>query len=139
MRRRPRRTPEERAALAHAKARIDRLDFYPRPVDIRRVRILHAPWLFAVPGFRRFHGYELGPLILTRRPLAEVSDDLIVHELCHVWQSQHRHLRMWLSYLYQGYRNNPHEVQARRAAAATRATVPAERTQPPDDRSSRSP
>jgi hypothetical protein len=32
---------------------------------------------------------------------------------------------MWLSYLYQGYRNNPHEVQARRAAAETRA-APAE-------------
>jgi hypothetical protein len=49
-----------------------------------------------------------------------VSDDLIVHELCHVWQDQHRRWRMWLSYLYRGYRNNPHEVEARRAAAETR-------------------
>lgn len=84
------------------------------------MRILHTPWLFRIPGFRRFHGYEVGPLILIRRPLGEVSDDLIVHELCHVWQDQHRRLRMWLSYLYRGYRDNPHEVEARRAAAETR-------------------
>jgi hypothetical protein len=116
----PPRTPAERAALARAKARIDRLRYYPRPVDVRRVRILHAPWLFRIPGFRRFAGYEVGPLILLRRPLEQVSDDLLVHELCHVWQSQHRHVRMWLSYLYRGYRNNPHEVEARRAVAATR-------------------
>jgi hypothetical protein len=114
------RTPEEDAAIARAKARLDRLDYYPRPVDVRRVRIFHTPWLFRIPGFRRFTGYEVGPLILIKRPLAQTSDDLIVHELCHVWQSQHRHIRMWVSYLYQGYRNNPHEVEAREAARSTR-------------------
>lgn len=116
-----RRSPEERAALARAKARIDRLDFYPVPVCMRHVRIVHTPWLFGIPGFRRFRGYEFGSLILIRMPLAEARDDLIVHELCHVWQHQHRPVRMWLSYLYQGYRDNPHEVEARRAAAETRA------------------
>jgi hypothetical protein len=110
----------ERDAIARAKARLDTLDFYPRPVDVRHVRILHTPWLFRLPGFKRFFGYEFGPLILTRKPLGQVSDDLIVHELCHVWQSQHRQLRMWLSYLWAGYRNNPHEREARRAAALTR-------------------
>ena len=115
-----RRSPEEAAALRRAKARLDRLDLYPEPVRIERVRILHAPWLFRIPGLRRFRGYEVGPLILVKRPLEEVSDDLIAHELCHVWQDQHRRLRMWLSYLYRGYRNNPHEVEARRAAAETR-------------------
>ena len=114
------RTSEERAAIARAKARLDRLDYYPRPVDVRRVRILDAPWLFEIPGFRRFSGYEFGPLILIKRPLSLTSDDLIVHELCHVWQSQHRHLRMWLSYLYQGYRNNRHEIEAREADRSTR-------------------
>jgi hypothetical protein len=89
-------------------------------VRIAHVRILHVSWLFRVPWFRRFRGYEMGPLILLRRPLAESSDDLIVHELCHVWQDQHRRLRLWTSYLYQGYRNNPHEIQARRAVAETR-------------------
>jgi hypothetical protein len=106
--------------LLRAKARLDRLDLYPRPVDLRRVRVVHAPWLFSVPGFRRFWGYEAGPLILVRRPLAQVSDDLVVHELCHVWQSQHRHVRMWLSYLYEGYRHNRHEVEARAAVSMTR-------------------
>jgi hypothetical protein len=115
-----RRSPDEIAALRRAKARLDRLDFYPTPVRIDHVRILYMPWLFRVPGFRRFQGYEVGPLILIRRPLAETSDDLLVHELCHVWQDQHRRLRMWLSYLYLGYRNNPHELEARRAAAETR-------------------
>jgi hypothetical protein len=114
------RSAQETAALERAKARLDRLDFYPRPVRIERVRIFHTPWLFRIPGFRRFSGYEVGPLILTRRPLAEVSDDLLVHELCHVWQDQHRRLRMWVSYLYRGYRNNPHEIEARRAVVDTR-------------------
>ena len=128
-------TSEERDAIARAKERLDRLDFYPRPVNIRRVRIFHTPWLFRIPGFRRFTGYEFGPLILIKRPLAQTSDDLIVHELCHVWQSQHRHIRMWVSYLYQGYRNNPHEVEARAAARLTRlqsdpSAVGASRTRP---------
>lgn len=84
-----------------------------------RVRILHVPWLFRLPWFRRFVGYALGPLILLRHPLAEVSDDLVVHELCHVWQVQRDGLAMWLSYLYLGYEHNPYEVEARRATALT--------------------
>jgi hypothetical protein len=116
----PHPTPDERAAIARAKARLDRLSLYPRPVDVRRVRILHTPWLFALPWFRRFDGYEAGPLIFLRHPLSETSDDLVVHELCHVWQSQHRMIRMALSYLWQGYANNRHEVEARYAAASTR-------------------
>jgi len=43
-----------------------------------------------------------------------------VHELCHVWQMQHRPLRMPLSYLLAGYWNNPYERQARAAVEATR-------------------
>jgi hypothetical protein len=115
-----RRSAEERAAIARAKARLDRLDWYPRPVDVRRVRVLHVPWLFRLPWFRRFDGYTMWPLILLRAPLREVSDDLVVHELCHVWQMQHRPLRMPLSYLARGYADNPNEVQARAAAEVTR-------------------
>jgi hypothetical protein len=106
--------------LARAKARLDRLDFHPRPVDVRHVRILHVPWLFRLPWFRRFDGYEMGPLILLRHPLARTSDDLIVHELCHVWQDQHDRLALWTSYLRVGYAANPHEVEARRAVEETR-------------------
>ena len=45
----------------------------PTPVNIDRVRILHVPWLFRLPWFRRFHGYEMGPLILLKHPLAQYS------------------------------------------------------------------
>jgi hypothetical protein len=116
----PPRTPAERAALAAAKARLDRLSLYPAPVDVSRVRILHVPRLFDLPWFRRFDGYEAGPFIFLRRPIEQSSEDLVVHELCLVWQSQHRFVRMALSYLWEGYRDNRHEVEARYAAAATR-------------------
>ena len=49
----------------------------------------------------------------------EVGDDLVTHELCHVWQMQHKPVAMPLSYL-RGYSKNPHEVEAKRAVEATR-------------------
>ena len=113
-----RRSPEEVDVLARAKAALDTLSFYPRPVDISRVRVLHVPWLFKAPWFRRFDGYEMGPLILLRHSIAETSIELITHELCHVWQDQDHRLRLWWSYLRGGYANNPHEAEARQAAAA---------------------
>jgi hypothetical protein len=114
------RSPDEQRLLRGAAARLATLDLYPRPVRTGRVRIVHAPWFFRLPGLRRFHGYELGPLILVRAPLDEVSEDLVVHELCHVWQLQHRPL-FWLSYLWQGYADNDYERQAREAVTATRS------------------
>ena len=114
-----RRSVEEIEAVRRAKARLDRLAFYPSPVRIGRVRVLSVPWVFRLPWFRRFHGYTLWPsVILLRDSLAEVSDDLIVHELCHVWQMQHHPIAMPLSYLWRGYANNPNEIEAREAAAA---------------------
>jgi hypothetical protein len=110
----------ELAVLGRAAARLERLALYRRPLDTARVRILHVPWLFRLPWFRRFTGYNMGPLILLKRPLAEVSDDLVTHELCHVWQDQDHRARMWLSYLRRGYAQNPHEVEARRAVSETR-------------------
>jgi hypothetical protein len=115
-----RRSREEIAVVSRAKARLDTLAFYPEPVRIGRVRVISAPWLFRLPWFRRFHGYTLWPaVILLKRPLSEVSDDLIVHELCHVWQLQHHPIAMPLSYL-RGYADNPNEIEAREAAARTR-------------------
>ena len=102
--------------LARAQARLDRIALYPERLRADRVRILHVPWLFRLPWFRRFAGYNMGHLILLKHPLAEVSDDLIAHELCHVWQDQDHRLRMWFSYLFKGYARNPHEIEARRAA-----------------------
>jgi hypothetical protein len=116
-----RRSPAELDALRCAKAVLDGLDFYPQPVRIGRVHVLHVPWFFRIPGLRRYRGYEIGPLILLKMPLAEAPDGLVAHELCHVWQHQHKPIAMWLSYLYQGYRNNPHEIEARAAAAAAKA------------------
>ncbi|MGH2969700.1 MAG: hypothetical protein ACRDK0_11645 [Solirubrobacteraceae bacterium] len=110
----------ERAHLARARRRLAQLDFYPASVRMRHVRIIHAPCLFRIPGVRRFGGYEVGPLILVKRPLEEVSNDLVTHELCHVWQDQHRRTYMWLSYLWQGYRHNEHELEARQCTARTR-------------------
>jgi hypothetical protein len=113
-------SPRERAALQAAKARLDRLDYYPRPVALRRsVRILTVPWIFRLPWFRRFAGYTMWDLILLRAPLAEVSGDLICHELCHVWQMQHKPVAMPLSYLARGYASNPYEQEARRAVEVT--------------------
>jgi hypothetical protein len=106
------------ARVVRAKARLDRLDLYPRPVRVRHVRLLHVPWLFRLPWFRRFDGYALHETILVRE--ADAPDDLVVHELCHVWQMQHRPVSMPLSYLRTGYQENPYEREARAAVERTR-------------------
>jgi hypothetical protein len=87
------------------------------------VRLVSAPWLFRLPWFRRFDGYTMWDLILVRAPVADAGDDLVTHELCHVWQMQHHPLAMPLSYLYRGYRDNPNEVEARLASATTRRST----------------
>jgi hypothetical protein len=108
----------ERAAIERAWSRIRPLALYPRPVDTSRVRLLHAPWLFRLPWFRRFDGYTIWSLILLRRRPEGVEEDLIAHELVHVWQQDHGWLAMWLSYL-RGYEENPNEIEARDAVAKT--------------------
>ena len=104
--------------LARAKERLDRLALYPRPVSLRGVRVLVVPWLFRLPWFRRFDGYALHWTILLRR--AAEDEDLLVHELCHVWQMQHHPIRMPLSYVLTGYEANPYEREARAAVELTR-------------------
>lgn len=101
-----------------AKARLDRLDWYPTPVRIDRVHVVVAPWFFRLPYLRRFDGYTWPRLILVRS--REASDDLLTHELCHVWQLQHKPVALVVSYLLAGYWRNPFEVQARKAVALTR-------------------
>ena len=112
-------TPAAAAALARAKARLDPQGLYPRPVNLRRVRLVTAPWLFRLPWFRRFVGYTMWDLILLKRSLAESGEELVTHELCHVWQMQHHPVRMPLSYVFRGYANNPYELEARRASASS--------------------
>jgi hypothetical protein len=106
------------AALARAKSRLDRLDYYPEPVRADRVRILVAPSFFRIPGFRRYHGYAFWRTILLRN--TDASDDLITHELCHIWQGQHRPWHVTWKHLTTRYRQNPYEIDARRAVAETR-------------------
>jgi hypothetical protein len=108
-------------ALARAKARLDRLDLYARPVRIDRVRIVCVPWLFGLPWFRRFDGYTMWNLVLLRSSRLVADDDLVCHELCHVWQMQRHPIRMPLSYLRVGYARNPYEEEAQRAATESRA------------------
>ena len=79
-----------------------------------------SPLAFRLPRLRRFDGFAAWNLILLRRSVEETGDDLLTHELCHVWQMQHRPLAMPLSYLSEGYVRNRYEAEARRAVEATR-------------------
>lgn len=108
-------------ALAQAKARLDRLDYYPRPVAVGRVRLIVSPRAFRLPWLRRFDGYAAWHTILLRAPPDEEADDLVCHELCHVWQMQHHPLAMPISYLLSGYTHNRYEAEARKAVEETRA------------------
>jgi hypothetical protein len=81
--------------------------------------VLVVPFLFRLPWLRRFDGYAAWNLILLRRPLAESGEDLLTHELCHVWQLQHHPVAMPLSYLRGGYARSPYEAEARRAVEET--------------------
>jgi hypothetical protein len=86
------------------------------------VRLVVCPALFRLPWFSRFDGYAAWNLILLRQPPADTDADLLVHELCHVWQLQHHPLAMPLSYLRHGYARNPYEAEARRAVETTRSS-----------------
>ncbi|HEY3544052.1 MAG TPA: hypothetical protein VGK79_16060 [Gaiellaceae bacterium] len=109
---------QRRDALRRAKERLDRHDFYPRPVSLHGVRIWVVPLLFRLPWFRRFDGYAAWWTILLRSRTLLGDEQLVAHELCHVWQMQHHPVRMPLSYLLLGYDGNPYEQEAQRAAAS---------------------
>jgi hypothetical protein len=117
--------------LAFAKARLDQLDYYRRPVRIDGVHLIASRLPFKLPWLRRFDGWATHRAIFVKRSELLDDTDLITHELCHVWQMQHRPVRMPWSYLW-SYEQNPYEQQARRAAAATRQTAPPTPTQPPE-------
>lgn len=105
------------ARLELAKTRLDRLDLYPDPVRLEGVRVAVVPWLFRVPGLRRYGGYTLWKTILLRS--ADATDDLLTHELCHIWQMQHRPLAAMLTWLRYPYREDPFEREAREAVRKT--------------------
>ncbi len=82
------------------------------------MHLVTAPWFFRLPFLRRYDGYCLIRTILLRSPHA--SDDLVTHELCHVWQMQHHPIRFAVTWALSSYAENPYERQARAAVAATR-------------------
>jgi hypothetical protein len=85
------------------------------------VRVVVFPRFFRLPKLRRYRGYALWKTILLRHPPgAGASDDLVTHELCHIWQGQHRRWHMLWTYATTRYRENPYEQEAREAVAATR-------------------
>lgn len=86
-----------------------------------RARIVVSPAFFRLPFMRRYHGYALWRTIVLRDPPEPArSDDLVTHELCHLWQGQHRRWHMLWTYALTPYRENPYEREARRAVASTR-------------------
>jgi PAS domain-containing protein len=86
-----------RAALGRAKARLDRLSLYERPVRIERVRIVGSRWLFRLPWFRRFDGYAMWNLILLCSPELCAGRGPDLPRALPRWQMEHRPLRMPLS------------------------------------------
>ena len=82
------------------------------------MRIVVVPWLFRIPGFRRYAAYAFWRTIALRT--GDPSDDLLTHELCHIWQGQRRPLHMTFKHLTTRYRRNPYELEARRAVIETR-------------------
>jgi hypothetical protein len=77
------------------------------------------PLFFRLPRLRRYRGYALWRTILLRDE--GPSDDLVTHELCHVWQGQHRRLHVLWTYATTRYGDNPYEREARRAVEQTRS------------------
>jgi hypothetical protein len=85
------------------------------------VRIVVSPFFFRLPGLRRYRGYALRRTIVLRDPIERAaSDDLLTHELCHIWQMQQRPVAAMVAWLRYGYDDNPFELEARRAVVETR-------------------
>jgi hypothetical protein len=106
-------------ALARGRARLEPLALYPRPIR-PDVRVVVFPLFFRLPKLRRYSGYALVRTILLEH--ADASDDLVTHELMHIWQFQHRPLHMLWTYVTTRYRDNPYEVEARWAVQRTAAS-----------------
>jgi hypothetical protein len=116
--------PDLDALLASARRRLEALELYPKPLT-RRVRVVVWPWFFRFLWFKRYVAYALITTIVLKETPAEYAarrgvkrlEDLLVHELCHVWQTQHHPFRMAVALVRYRYRDNPYEQEARRAAA----------------------
>ncbi len=100
--------------LHEAADHLNGLDLYPRPLNVKKVRVHHAPWFFTMKHNKKYCGFAMHNRILFKEPLDKVSEEVLRHELCHVWQMQNHPFKMPLSYLNyrRGYWNNPYEIEA---------------------------
>jgi hypothetical protein len=108
-----------REALARARTRLEPLALYARPIR-SDVRIVVLPLFFRLPKLRRYTGYALMRTILVKH--VDASEDLVTHELVHIWQFQHRPLHMLWTYATTRYRDNPYEREARWAVERSRTS-----------------
>ena len=69
-----------------------------------------APWFFRLPGCAATTATR--SCARSCSAARDASDDLVTHELCHVWQIQHRPVHVVLTYLTTRYRRNPYELEA---------------------------
>jgi hypothetical protein len=108
-----------REALGRARTRLEPLALYPRLIR-SDVRVVVLPLFFRLPKLRRYTGYALVRTILVKH--ADASEDLVTHELVHIWQFQHRPLHMLWTYATTRYRDNPYEREARWAVERSRTS-----------------
>ena len=93
----------------------------PPGVRLRRGRLV--PWIGGrlIRSRQRAAAVTLGRTIVVD-PAADLTEELLRHELAHVRQWREDALfplRYTLATLRHGYRNNPYEVEARAAAEST--------------------
>ena len=110
------RIEDDRAAFERAWRRLRPLRLYAKAPE--GARLLVCPLFFALPSFRRFDGYALRRTALFRE--ARPPDELVAHELCHLWQARNRAFRVFFTWLLWPYERNPYEHEARRAVAGLR-------------------
>ena len=120
---------ERRELLERAKSRLDRLELYPRPV---RIDARARPRGAARSSGCRGSGASTATRRGTRSSSASRPDDedLICHELCHVWQMQHHPSRCRSPTSGRGYAANRYEAEARRAVEETRGEAAATGAEP---------
>src|SRR5688500_11935937 len=96
--------------LERARGRLERQALYPMPLR-RDIAVVVWPWFFRIPWYRRYVAYTLVRRVVLSRPPEELIgrngelwlEDLLVHELCHVWQVQHHPIATGLAHLRYRY------------------------------------
>lgn len=110
--------------VTRARARLEQQALYPEPLR-EDACVVVWPWFFRLPHLRRYSAYAFIRRIALRASVDELIasrgrgwlEDLLVHELCHVWQHQHHPVRMFVALIRYRYDENPFELEARAAAA----------------------